>query len=99
MKKLEFNSISAVDDLCWPVEKLDISITSPVMLFFTDLKKVNPQVIDESISINLTRLLMLKAYVKLKLVVDSDYKFLGVVSIEDLDEQQMTARLSKPIKR
>lgn len=99
MKKLEFNSIGAVDDLCWPIEKSDISITSPAMLFFTDFEKVNPLVIDESISADLTRLLMLKAHVKLKLVVDSDYKFLGVVSLEDLDEQRITAKLSKSVKR
>jgi hypothetical protein len=57
------------------------------MLFFTDFKKVNPLIIDESICSDLTRLLTLKAYVKLKLVINSDYKFLVVVSLEDLNEQ------------
>jgi Mg2+/Co2+ transporter CorC len=55
MKKLEFNSIGAVDDLCWPIEKSDISITSPAMLFFTDFEKVNPLVIDESITAKLSK--------------------------------------------
>jgi hypothetical protein len=64
-----------------------IFIASPTMLFFTDFKKVNPLIIDESICADLTRLLTLKAYVKLKLVINSDYKFLVVVSLEDLNEQ------------
>jgi hypothetical protein len=64
-----------------------IFIASPAMLFSTDFKKVNPLIIDESICADLTRLLTLKAYVKLKLVINSDYKFLVVVSLEDLNEQ------------
>ena len=99
MIHLEFNEVSAVEDFFWPEEVTDISIESPAVLFFTDFEKTKPLVIDVSTSADLARLLMLREHVKLKLVVDSDDKFLGVVSLDDISEQRIAAKLSKSIKR
>ena len=91
MTHLEFHEIGTVDDFVWPEEVTGISIESPAMLFFTDFEKVTRA--------DLARSLMLREHVKLKLVVDSDDKFLGVVSLDDISEQHITAKLSKTITR
>jgi DeoR family transcriptional regulator, catabolite repression regulator len=99
MTHLEFHEIGTVDDFVWPEEVTGISIESPAMLFFTDFEKVKPLVVDLSTRADLARSLMLREHVKLKLVVDSDDKFLGVVSLDDISEQHITAKLSKTITR
>ncbi|MGR6874971.1 CBS domain-containing protein [Pseudomonas sp. HK3] len=99
MRHLEFSEMDKVNDFSWPVEKNDISMASPATLFFTDFEKTEPLVVDASTSADLARLLMLKAHVKLKLVVDSDYKFLGIISLEEVSDQRITAQMTKNIKR
>jgi len=99
MRHLVLNEMSDVSDLIWPEEKKDISISSPATTFFTDFKLTQPLVVESTISADMARLLMLKSHVKLKLVVDANNKFLGVVSLEDVNDQNVTAMQSKKIKR
>ncbi len=99
MKNLELNEISNITYLSRPTEKLDMSMTSPATMFFTDFDQTEPLIVDASTSADLARLLMLKAHAKLNLVVDSDDKVLGVVSLEEVSDQSITAKLSKNIKR
>ncbi len=99
MKYLEFNDISNVVSFSNPVENVDISMSSPAALFFSDFEKTEPLIVDASTNADLASLLMLKARAKLTLVVDSDCKFLGVISPDEVSDQRINAELSKTVRR
>lgn len=99
MKHLKLNEVSSVVDFSSPTEHGDISISSPAAWFFTDFEKVEPSTIPSSTSADMARLLMLKSHTSLKLVVDSDSKFTGVVTLDEVSDQRITAELSKAVKR
>lgn len=99
MTHLKFHEIDTVDEFVWPEKVTGVTIKSPAMLFFTDFEKIKPLVIDLATRADLARSLMIREHVKLKLVVNSDDKFMGVVSLDDISEQRITAKLSKTIKR
>lgn len=99
MKHLKLNEISGVVDFSSPEEHGDISISSPAAWFFTDFEKNEPSTIPSSTSADMARLLMLKSHANLKLVVDSDNKFAGVVTLDEVSDQRITAELTKSIKR
>jgi len=99
MQKLHLHEVSHVSLLTHPEQQEAITLESAATLFFTDFERVEPQVIDAATSADLARLLMLKAHVKLKLVVDQDNQFLGVISLDDISAQNITAHTGKETKR
>ncbi|SIS45462.1 CBS domain-containing protein [Neptunomonas antarctica] len=99
MKSLTLYTTNPVDELVVTHEHAVISLGSSALDIFTDFKDVNPFIIDENISAIEAERLMKKSHVRLKLVVDHDKKFLGVVSLDDLNNQEIMKKLSEGYDR
>ncbi|MDF1690535.1 MAG: CBS domain-containing protein [Cycloclasticus sp.] len=95
MKNLTFYDTTPFDELAWPERNNNITLDSSALEVFTDFNQIKPLVIESSISAIDAEKLMQKAHVHLKIVVDSNNHFLGIVSLEDLNCQEILKRISK----
>lgn len=95
MSNLQLNSIGNIRQLANPVEHLELSLTSPALEFFTDFTEVQPLVVESSLSAVDTVKLMKKTHVRLKLVVNSEDEFVGIVSADNLLERKIVQKLDK----
>jgi CBS domain containing-hemolysin-like protein len=93
MKNLTFYDISPVDELAWPELNDKVSLDSSALEVFTDFKQVKPLVIESSTSAVDAEKLMQKSHVRLKIVVGDSNHFLGIVSLEDLNSQEVLKRV------
>ena len=91
---LEFHTAAKIDNLVWPENYREISEDSPCLDVFTDFQIHRPLVIESSTGAYLLEELMLKAHVRLKLVVDEDGHFLGVVALEDIQHPDFLMRIA-----
>jgi len=92
MKKLTLYSVQQVDELVHPQDFQPNSLLSSAMDFFTDFRTTEPLVIDSSVPAPEARNMMLRTHVRLKLVVDDADHFVGVISAQDLIEQNIITR-------
>lgn len=99
MKKLEFYSPDPAAHLVWPEDSDAISLHSPALSVFTDFKRHQPLVVDVHCVAAEAERLMLEAHVRLKLVVDGQRQFLGVVSLADLDTQERIKKVAEGFNR
>ncbi|MDO8908003.1 MAG: CBS domain-containing protein [Pseudohongiella sp.] len=86
--------INSVAHMVQPDEFHDLDIHSPAIEFFTDFKKHRPLTIEGSTLAVDVEMLMRKAHVRMKLVVDADDEFIGAISTEDLSEQNFMIRIA-----
>lgn len=99
MKKLNFETIRDLEVLSYPKDPEELTLASPAVNFFTDFEKVKPLILDGDTDADTARQMMLKSHVRLKLVVDDNYKFIGIVSLDDISDQKITATQNKLNKR
>lgn len=99
MKKLPFYETQNVDELAWPETNKKITKNSSATKVFTDFNVQEPLVIEASMSAVEAEKLMQQTHVRLKLVVDSNNHFLGVVSLDDLNSQEVIKKLSAGYRR
>lgn len=99
MKKLKLHPASNVEELEWPSEIHSTSLETPALHFFTDFREVKPLVIESSVSAVDVKNLMLKAHVRLKIVINERNEFMGVVSADDLADRLIMQKISKGMKR
>jgi len=99
MNNLAFFDTETIDELAWPTNPNQLTVDSPALDFFTDFTEHQPLVIDVSTSALEAQTLMKKAHVWLKVVVNANNHFLGVVSLDELRNQEILKRTSKGLKR
>jgi CBS domain containing-hemolysin-like protein len=87
MPKLTLHSVQNIDQLVFPEKTVYISMNSPAKAFFTDFIDNEPMVIDASVTALEARNMMIKTHVRLKLVVDENNQFLGVIGADHLSDQ------------
>jgi len=92
MKKLTLFPVTSVDELAHPEAPQALDMHSPAMKFFTDFRETEPLVIDASVSAPEALKMMVSTHVRMKLVVDDEGHFSGIVSADDLTEQAIVAR-------
>ncbi|MCB1661799.1 MAG: hypothetical protein KDI20_04310, partial [Pseudomonadales bacterium] len=80
MKNIELYSEEKVDTLVWPDIYRQVTEESPALSVLTDFKLNEPLVIDANAKAVAAVKMMLNADVWLKLVVDHNGAFLGIVS-------------------
>jgi CBS domain containing-hemolysin-like protein len=95
VKKLTLHAVEAVDELAWPANHQEHSLHSPALDVFTDFKNVKPLVIDAHSSAVEVESLMKKSHVRLKLVIDKKQHFIGLVSYDSLNSQEIVKKLVK----
>lgn len=94
MHAIKLFHVDNVAHMVQPEEFNDLDIHSPATEFFTDFKKHRPVTIEGSTPAIDVEMLMRKAHVKMKLVVDADNEFIGTISTEDLNEQNFMIRIA-----
>jgi CBS domain containing-hemolysin-like protein len=94
MKNLELYETESLDHLVWPDDKQVLSLSTSALTVFTDFTMYRPLIIDSSVKAVLLEELMKKAQVRMKLVLDKDRKFIGIVSHNDLSEQHILKKVA-----
>ncbi|MEE4361138.1 MAG: CBS domain-containing protein [Pseudomonadales bacterium] len=89
MKALPIYRIQRDDHLVWPDEVQEIDWDSPAEAVFTDFREHEPLVIAGSMSAEDGARQLRQTHALLKLVVDQDGDFVGIVRPEDLSEQSI----------
>jgi DeoR family transcriptional regulator, catabolite repression regulator len=86
--------VNSVARMVQPDDFSELTINSPATEFFTDFKKHRPLTIDGSTPAIDVEMLMRRAHVRLKLVVDADGEFIGTISADDLSQQNFMIRIA-----
>lgn len=99
MKTLTYVSTKDVNNLIWPATTEDINIYSSALSVFTDFTTAGPRVIEPSTRADELVQLMKKEHVRMKIVVDTDNHFIGVISLDDLSEDVFIKQIANGFKR
>ncbi|AOW78221.1 hypothetical protein A3Q34_16035 [Colwellia sp. PAMC 20917] len=99
MTSLQLFDLDLIDKIISPEDFHNISLTSPATDIFTDFKEHKALVIEGDTDAADTLKLMIKAHVKMKIVVSTNNDFLGIVSTNELSEQRIVAEVAKGIAR
>ncbi len=99
MKSLNLYNTDEIDELAQPTETREITTDSPAMEVFTDFNEHRPLVLDATTLAVEAERLMQMAHVRLKFVVDKNNHFLGVVSLDDLNNQEIVKKTSQGFNR
>ncbi|MDF1763269.1 MAG: CBS domain-containing protein [Oleibacter sp.] len=89
MTKLKLYPVFNVDELVYPEFARDLTVESNAAFFFTDFKNTAPLVIDYRVSAVDALNTMIKTHVRMNIVVDESGNFLGIVTANDLTEQNI----------
>lgn len=95
MHALNLYKTEAIDTLAWPVVENTITIDSSAMTVFTDFKKHLPHVLDGRTPATKVEAIMRQSHVRMMLVVNSQNRFMGIVTSHDVGEQQLIKRMTK----
>ncbi|KMT66118.1 CBS domain-containing protein [Catenovulum maritimum] len=90
MKNLALSPLEHSDHLVQPEEFEEINLKSAALAIFTDFKKHKPLMIDSHTSAQDVAKDMKRSHVKMKLVVDRDKEFVGLISFDDIAAQNVT---------
>lgn len=93
MHTLPLFKTESVDKLVWPDAEESVNLRSPAMSIFTDFKEHMPLVIDCHVKAVELERLMKQSHVKMKIVLDYNAQFCGIVTLADLDEQHVLQKV------
>ena len=99
MKKMKLINLSAIDNIVSPEKFEEVSLSSPAISVFTDFKYQKALVIEGETIASQALQLMQKAHVRMKVVISSSEDFLGIITTNEISEQNIVANLSKGIDR
>lgn len=99
MKRFNLYQLEAVDKLAHPDMANSVTLDSPALSVMTDFKYHEPLVADSHDRACDIEQSMLQAHVRMKLVIDKDDEFLGLVSLDDLNQQEILKRVAKGAHR
>lgn len=92
MKKLNLFPVTSVDELAHPDAPEALDLNSSALSFFTDFRETEPLVIDATVSAPEALKMMISTHVRMKLVVDGEGHFTGIITADDLTEQEILVR-------
>ena len=95
MHALNLYKTETIDTLAWPVVENTITIDSSAMTVFTDFKKHLPHVLDGRTPATKVEAIMRQSHVRMMLVVNSQNRFMGIVTSHDVGEQQLIKRMTE----
>lgn len=87
MKTLTYVTTNEINELTWPNIEENVGLYTSALRVLTDFKTVSPRLIEPTVRADILADIMKKEHVRMKIVVDSQNHFLGIVSLEDLSEQ------------
>ena len=89
MKTLNLFNIETIDHIVTPEDFAEITLDSPAQSILTDFKYHKALVIDWSTKAVEAQLLMQKAHVNMKLVLDENKRICGVVTNQNVSNQEL----------
>ena len=99
MHKLILSNIDHVNSLTSPENSKRITTESPALSVFTDFQVTIPFTSNPDTDPVEAERLMLKAHVKMIIIVDAGNHFLGVLSLRDLDQDMIIRRVASGTPR
>lgn len=99
MKRFNIYPIESVDELAHPEFSNSITLDSPALSVMTDFKYHEPLVAGSSDRAADIEQSMLRSHVRMKLVVNDQDQVVGIVSLDDLNAQEMLKRVTKGMSR
>ena len=99
MKTLTYVSTKNVNELTWPTTVENSTLYSSALSVFTDFQNAGPRVIESSTPADELVHLMRKEHVRMKIVVDENNQFIGIISLEDLSEDVFIKQVANGFKR
>lgn len=94
MTQLSLKTCANVADIVWPAQQNEVSLQSKAVDIMTDFQSNRPLVIDQNTRAVEAEYLMKKAHVKLKLVLNENDFFVGTVSLNDLNNQEIVKKVA-----
>ena len=95
MRNLALFSTASVDHLLWSTNSEITQLNSPALSIFTDFDHSQPMVVDSNTSAVNTLEIMEKTHSFMRLVVDKNNKFLGVITKHQLSDSKMLKMTNK----
>ncbi|ARD21686.1 CBS domain-containing protein [Shewanella japonica] len=95
MRNLELFSTASIDHLLWSTSTDSPSLDSPALDVFTDFDVARPIVVDASTSAVATAIIMEQTHAFMRLVVDKNNKFLGVITLQELSDHNLFVTAKK----
>ncbi|MCC4831077.1 CBS domain-containing protein [Shewanella sp. 10N.7] len=89
MRNLELFSTASIDHLLWSSESTTPSLDSSALEVFTDFDVSRPIIVDASTSAIGTAKIMEKTHAYMRLVVDKNNKFLGIITQQQLSPHNL----------
>lgn len=99
MKSLTLYNTESIDTLVWPEEQYFVSGRTPALSILTDFRQHRPRVIESNVKAIELENLMKRSHVKMKIVLDKNEKFVGIVSLHDLSEENILKKVNKTTHR
>ena len=99
MKALNLHKLAPFDHLAHPESYENLTQSSSALEIFTDFQKIKPLVIDDNISAEEAEKMMITTHVKLKLVIDSNEEFVGLLSFDNVSSQRIMQLVTQGIPR
>lgn len=94
MKELNFSDAGRMSHLVWPVESDDVGVDAPALSVLTDFSRSLPLVIGGNIGISDAKADMKHQHTGFKCVVDEHEEFVGVVSLDDLRDEEIVKKVA-----
>jgi len=99
LTKITLEVLDKTDHLTHPEEYSEINLDSPAVSIFTDYRQHNPLELESDTPAIQAQYLMRKAHVQLKVVVNKDRDLVGIISLNELEDQKLLMLQSKGIDR
>ncbi|NVK25047.1 MAG: CBS domain-containing protein [Gammaproteobacteria bacterium] len=94
MNSLSFTKCHNVAQVDWPTQNPELNLQTKAVKLVTDFKVHRPLIIDCNTKAVEAEYSMKKTHVKLKIVLDSANNFLGTVSFNDLNNQEIIKKVA-----
>ncbi len=88
-KVLPTKEMGQVNDIQRAVDHVELNMDSPALAVFTDFEVQRPLMLEQSVPVDEALDMMRKSHVKLKIVIDQDEHFKGVISVTDLSSSKV----------
>lgn len=99
MTILNLYPATSIADVCWPTNDDVIDRESSAVNLMTDFEKHFAQVVSVDTQIDQAEYAMRLAHVRLKIVVDQDKNFVGIVTAADISEEEIMKHVARGAAR
>lgn len=99
MTILNLYPATTIADVCWPAGENLIDSDSSAIQLMTDFENHFAQVVSVNTQIDQAEYQMRLAHVRLKIVVDHDKNFVGIVTASDISEEEIMKHVANGIAR